>query len=225
MTLVVFDIDGTLTDTKAIDDRCYLNSLKECWSCDLKNVDWSIYKNVTDAGLAKEIFFNLFEEELKEQDLHKLKEVFVAKIIKEADNNRSAFAEIRGAFDFIKALQAEAVAIAFATGGWKTSAGHKLKKIGIDLNLFPHATSDDHYTRKDILTHAIQRAKRFYGKDFSKIIYVGDGVWDYEVAGLLNIDFIGVDHLQIGRLKQCGATKVYKDFTDIASIFKNILTA
>ena len=93
MILVVFDIDGTLMNTKEVDDTCFINSLKECWNCDLKEVDWSNYKNVTDTGLAKDIFKEFFKKEINESELHNLKKIFYSKINSEADRHPQKFRE------------------------------------------------------------------------------------------------------------------------------------
>ncbi len=49
MRLVLFDIDGTLTDTSAVDCECFIRA------CGFTSVDseWSHYKNATDPGFFK----------------------------------------------------------------------------------------------------------------------------------------------------------------------------
>ncbi len=49
MRLVMFDIDGTLTDTVNVDKECYVRSLAEaCGFVDIET-DWSRYEHATDA--------------------------------------------------------------------------------------------------------------------------------------------------------------------------------
>ena len=56
MRLVVFDIDGTLTDTMGVDATCFVRALSEvCGFSDI-DADWSRYKHATDAGIFNEIF-------------------------------------------------------------------------------------------------------------------------------------------------------------------------
>lgn len=222
MNLVVFDIDGTLTDTKNIDDQCFINSLKECWNCELQDVDWSVYKNVTDTGLAKEIYLNLFNEELKEKELLKLKRIFVDKIRVSLKKESDAFNEIQGAGNFFHLLKNKNLALAFATGGWKETAEVKLKNININLNDFTYATSNDHYSRKEIVLKAIKEARDKHKTTFEKITYFGDGVWDYEVTNQLNIEFIGIDHNESGKLSKLGAKHIFKNYVEADLIF-NIL--
>lgn len=222
ITLVVFDIDGTLTNTKAIDDLCFINSVRDCWDCDLGVVDWSTYVNVTDTGLAKDIFQYLFNEEISDTELLKLKDLFSKRIIASANENPHAFLEVKGATDFIKELEKQKIKIAIATGGWKVTAEYKLKKINLELEEFPYATSDDHYSRREILIRSIEKAKEVYQMNFNQILYIGDGVWDYQASCELNIDFIGIDYLKNGKLKEAGVKTIYEDYSDKESIVNRI---
>jgi phosphoglycolate phosphatase-like HAD superfamily hydrolase len=222
MTLVVFDIDGTLTNTKAIDDLCFIDSVKDCWNCDLGNVDWSTYVNVTDTGLAKDIFKTFFNKEISEKEILKLKNLFSKKIISSAKENSEAFLEVKGAKKFVEELKKQNIRIAIATGGWKITATFKLMKIGLDLKKFPYSTSDDHYSRREILYRSIEKAKEVYLTNFNHIIYIGDGIWDYKTSCELDIDFIGIDYLKNGKLKEYGVKTIFNDFSDKESIISRI---
>jgi phosphoglycolate phosphatase-like HAD superfamily hydrolase len=214
MTLVVFDIDGTLTNTKVIDDLCFIDSIRVCWNCDLRNVDWSTYIDVTDSGLARDIFKSQFNREISSSEMQKLKNVFSSKIIAASDADPESFSEVKGATDFIRELEKQDIHVAIATGGWKVTAEHKLKQLNLELTRFPYATSDDHYLRKEILIRSIENAKRTHKADFDKIVYIGDGTWDYTAACELSIDFIGIDYHRSGKLARSGATAVFPDFSD-----------
>ena len=50
-TLVMFDIDGTLLDSGAIDDRCYIETAKAQFSTSNINNDWQSYPHVTNSGI------------------------------------------------------------------------------------------------------------------------------------------------------------------------------
>lgn len=222
MTLVVFDIDGTLTNTKTIDDFCFIESIRECWNCDLGVVDWNSYVNVTDAGLSKDIYKSFFNKEINDTELKNLKNLFFEKIFYSAKEKPQEFLEIKGAKDFVKELQNQNINVSIATGGWKQTAEIKLKQIGIELEAFPYATSDDHYSRREILNNSINKSKEFYCTNFNRIIYIGDGIWDYKTSSELNIDFIGIDYLQNGKLKECGVQTVFKDYSDIEIIMNEV---
>jgi phosphoglycolate phosphatase-like HAD superfamily hydrolase len=111
-------------------------------------------------------------------------------------------------------LEKQDIKVAIATGGWKVTAAHKLKQLNIELARFPYATSDDHYSRKEIIIRSIEKAKTIHKINFNKIIYIGDGTWDYKASRELNLDFIGIDYHRNGKLDKSGATAVYPDYSD-----------
>ena len=55
MQLAIFDIDGTLTDTNAADNACFLQAFEE--SLGIRNIDtdWTSYRYSTDSGIVSEI--------------------------------------------------------------------------------------------------------------------------------------------------------------------------
>ena len=53
--LVMFDVDGTLTLSTEMDDRCYVQAMFEHLGVHIDN-DWSHYRQVTDSGIAAELF-------------------------------------------------------------------------------------------------------------------------------------------------------------------------
>lgn len=222
MTLAVFDIDGTLTNTNAIDDTCFINSIKECWNCDLGYVDWNSYSNVTDTGLAKDTYQSFFNIEISEAEINKLQKLFFDKIVSSAKENPTAFLEVKGANDFVKELEKRNIKIAIATGGWSVTAQFKLMKIGLKLESFPFSTSDDHYSRREIVRKAILNAEELYQVSFNKIIYIGDGVWDYKTSCELGLGFIGIDYLKTGKLKRFGVDTIFDDYSDKEQIIREL---
>ena len=222
MILVIFDIDGTLTNTKVADDLCFIDSVRECWNIDLGEVDWTTYVNVTDAGLATDIYKNKFNKVISEKKYNQLKNLFTKKIISCGHENPDLFLEVKGAKSFIKELQYQEIKIAIATGGWKATAAYKLEKIGIELKKFPHATSDDHHERKMILGLSIEKTRELYQINFDQICYIGDGIWDYQASSELGIDFIGIDNLKTGKLKELGVKTIFQDFTNIELLIDKI---
>ncbi len=49
----MFDLDGTLVDSCAIDADCYLQALVDVFGFDLETIDrdWANYPHITDAGI------------------------------------------------------------------------------------------------------------------------------------------------------------------------------
>jgi hypothetical protein len=49
--LAVFDIDGTLCDTNAVDDSCFVQAVGEFLQVDSSQLDWSAAPDIPDSGL------------------------------------------------------------------------------------------------------------------------------------------------------------------------------
>ncbi|MCC5623122.1 hypothetical protein [Nostoc sp. CHAB 5715] len=55
MKLVMFDIDGTLTESNSLDDESYLQALHKVFGFSEVSSDWTSYSHVTDACILKEV--------------------------------------------------------------------------------------------------------------------------------------------------------------------------
>ena len=53
--LVMFDVDGTLTQSMDADGRCYAQAMAEHLGMEI-DTDWSTYRHATDPGIAHELF-------------------------------------------------------------------------------------------------------------------------------------------------------------------------
>ncbi len=56
MQLVMFDIDGTLTESFDLDSATYLDALREVFRFRDVSDDWATYRHVTDTGILAEVF-------------------------------------------------------------------------------------------------------------------------------------------------------------------------
>ena len=56
MKLVIFDLDGTLTKTVAVDADSYVRAFADVFGMAGIDTDWSRYRDYTDGGIAREIF-------------------------------------------------------------------------------------------------------------------------------------------------------------------------
>src|SRR5579872_1709471 len=56
LRLVMFDIDGTLTESMKLDEECFIRAFKDVFGFADIDTDWMRYKHVTDSGLLQEIF-------------------------------------------------------------------------------------------------------------------------------------------------------------------------
>ena len=194
MILAVFDIDGTLVDTGQVDNECYLQALEKAFGIAMTNPNWETFPDVTDSGIFRDIFSSRFNRPPNAGETILFIQTFVA-LLKEAFSvSPDRFKEIPGARALLDELSRSSnFTVALATGGWGASAEFKLKCANININDYPFATANDAYARADIVTAAVQRARRrLKVHGFSRVVLIGDGSWDIHTARDLGHPFIGV---------------------------------
>ena len=188
MNLIIFDIDDTLTKSENQHQLAYVNSMKEIGITEI-NQNWKEYLHHTDSYILKVNYENNFADK------------FDINLINDFENRMTEIMqtlepveEIYGAKEFIDFLRTEKkYALAFATGSVLKPAFLKLEQANIWYYKNLVASSNKFYEREQIVTDAIQKAKKFYSEtEFDNIISIGDGIWDVKTAKNLNINFIGV---------------------------------
>ena len=223
MKLVIFDIDGTLANTKQIDDACFIRAFDTTFQIDIREQKWEDITHLTDWGITEEIIQKHLKRNPTEAEYALMEANMITNLKTAKAENPAHFQEITGAVSFFKHLQTlPNITLGIATGAWEKSALIKLGAIGIDPTNYPFSNSSHFKTREGITNHAIQQASATYTGDFDEIIYFGDGVWDYKTCRNLGIRFIGIDILQNGKLKRIGAETVFEDYRDIDKILAMI---
>lgn len=223
MTGIIFDIDGTLTNTTKVDDKCFIKAFKNVFEIDISNQDWSELKNVTDWGITEEIILKNWNRIPTEIEYKKMVSEFVSELQSEFKKDKKEFREINGASNFIKFLiEKSNVKIGIATGGWKKSAILKLKSIGIDSTEFVFSNSNDFKTRENIVLNAISKLNLKWENKIERIIYFGDGTWDYVTCEKLGIEFVGIDNSNNDKLKKIGVKTIFNDFEQCELIYKTL---
>lgn len=223
MTSIIFDIDGTLADTKAVDDKCFIQAFLETFNIDLGQQDWSLLQNVTDWGITEEIIQTNHNRLPSPSEYQQMKSYFFEKLETELEKDPAQFQAVEGAIPFFNFLRNETDhPIGIATGAWEQSAFIKLKGIGLDHKNVCFSNSNFFKSREDILKHAIQQIHEKHLNSTKDILYFGDGLWDYTTCKNLDIRFIGIDILGDGKLKKVEAEFVFSDFLDREGIMEVI---
>lgn len=199
MNLVVFDVDGTLVNSRFIDSDCYTRTVKEILQIESITEDRREFNYSTDSGILLEIYQNNFFREPLPEEVEIFKSKFFfhlsyqleSELKQNSANNAIAISGASFIFDYVR--QHKNWYVAIATGGWKQSAEMKLSAAQIPFSDISIATADEGIHRVDIISNAVQKVKFLYGiKQFSSCIYVGDRAWDYAAASHLGFGFIGI---------------------------------
>lgn len=180
---VMFDIDGTLVESYELDSQCFIDAVKESTGLSI-NSDWSKYQHVTDSGILNEV---LLSSEYSNKEAYKaqIKKLFLKNLT--TSLSCKPVKEVLGASAFLMRLKSMSnVIVSLATGGWQESAILKLKSAGIKYSSIPLASSNDHYSRIEIMKLAAERAS----KNQYPCTYFGDGVWDREACNRLGYNFV-----------------------------------
>lgn len=223
MTAIIFDIDGTLTNTTKVDDKCFINAFKIVFGIDISNQNWSELTNVTDWGITEEIILKNWNRIPTEIEYKRIISEFVAQLQIELNVNKKQFEEINGALNFVSFLREKSnIAIGIATGGWEKPANLKLKSIGIESGEFVISNSNHFKTREDILSKTIRNLKENWKNKINRIIYFGDGTWDFLTCEKLKIEFIGIDNSKNNKLQKIGAKTIFNDFEQYELIYKKL---
>src|SRR5947207_7180010 len=95
MRLVIFDIDGTLTQTTNADEGCFVRSLAEVCGFSDVDTDWSRYKHATDSGVIHEIYESRVGRYPSPSEVSRFRQHFVG-LLRRA-SSEAAFAAVTGA--------------------------------------------------------------------------------------------------------------------------------
>lgn len=184
MHAVILDVDGTLLESAAADERLYLEAVAEILGEIRIRSDMNEYDPVTDTGILEQIAADNglpFDAELEEN----VRRAFVDRVTGHIAEF-GPFAAIPGAPAFLERLHRSPLAdSAIATGGWGATARLKLESAGFRIENQPIVSSDDATERTEIMRVALDSLAGPY----DDVIYLGDGAWDRRATAELGWTF------------------------------------
>jgi phosphoglycolate phosphatase-like HAD superfamily hydrolase len=209
---ILFDIDGTLCDTYAVDGECFLRACSNILGIDVCGSDWTAAPQISDSGIVDWLWRQHRGRPIDPGEEQAAIQRFVDLLRVAFTNAPDRFRTIAGAAALLQKPPA-GWRLAAATGGWRDSALFKLNAAGLPANSLA-ASSTDSRDRVDIFRLGAERARR-HGDEECQIVLVGDGEWDVRVARALGWRFVGVGAgVQGERLHRAGACDVIRDFID-----------
>lgn len=217
MVLLVFDIDGTLTDTNQVDTDCFVEAIQNVLGVSEMEADWEHYIHVTDSGLAEEIAQQHLNRSITPAELARF-EAEIERLLWAQPADR--FEAIPGAKEFLEtAMSKPGVSLALATGAWRSSATCKLERAGFDIRTIPLATASDHGERTKIMELARAQALQQTGaSNHVRCLYFGDGRWDMRACAQLGWEFIAIGEKHQA-LSDAGTTLALPDYTQAEVIW------
>jgi phosphoglycolate phosphatase-like HAD superfamily hydrolase len=220
MKLLMFDIDGTLTQTDGVDEVCFVQALWDVCGFAGVDTDWAGYPHCSDSGILEALFQARLGRSVRPSEIAEVQVRFIALLAETSAGE--PFSEVPGAGRFLHSLLEDSTfAVSIASGAWECAARLKLAGAGLEFPRIPAAFSDSAYAREVIMQTSLGRAARFHAREsFQNVIYFGDGVWDARAARHLGYHFIGIADAsdKAERLRAEGAHRVFSDFTDAETL-------
>jgi phosphoglycolate phosphatase-like HAD superfamily hydrolase len=222
--LVVFDIDGTLTDTNRVDDECFRRAVRMVFDVDAAGVDWMTAPDVVDSTIAAWLFETRHGAAPSDRDMIDLVDCFMEELRVAHGNAPDRFRPIAGAVGLFRHLRSAGWHVAIATGGWERSARFKLETSGLADSTVPLASSSDAASRTAIMKVALERAEARHGVAYDRIVAVGDAPWDVRAASALRWPLVAISARR-GRLAGVREECVLADFADRGALDRALATA
>ncbi|MDI9311177.1 MAG: HAD hydrolase-like protein [Limnohabitans sp.] len=220
-TLLIFDIDGTLCNTKEISDNCFIETFKKIYNYDYQSIEWENFKNITDEALFYDLYKFHFSEKPTLSEIQNFKNQYYKQLLKLTNK----FNLVKGANELLLKCKQNNTPIAIATGSWLNIALLKMNATKLNYLNIPISSSNDSFKRTEIVKSVISKSKQFYNtKNFKNITYFGDGLWDKKCCEDLGINFIGVDIDNNQKLKLADTKTIINDFTQIKNINNEYLS-
>jgi phosphoglycolate phosphatase-like HAD superfamily hydrolase len=211
---VIFDIDGTLCDTNAVDDECYRQAVAAALDVPTSQIDWTGAPHQTDSGIARWLWERWRGRAPAGEELHRLRLDFLRRLDAERVADVRRFRAINAAPQFLESLRRAGAIVGIATGGWRVSAELKLSTVGVATDLL-HATADDGEARVDIFALAWARATAHSARPGATVL-IGDSVWDVATARRLGWRFLGVGRgADATQLREAGAALIVPDYAEL----------
>lgn len=186
MINIIFDVDGTLVDTYALDTEHFCQAVSEVLGQAAFREDWADYTHVSDAGILAEVLQDNGVDPSPEVQ-HAVRERFGALV--GAALTAQPCQALPGAHDAISYLQGrQDRAVGVATGGWSHTAHAKLGAAGFETQDWTLASSDDHPERTEIMQSCAARLPT----PGAPTVYFGDGIWDMNACANLAWAFVGI---------------------------------
>ena len=185
MNHAMFDIDGTLVQSESFEDEYYKLSIKEVTGLEI-NDDWSTYPHVTHRG----ILMTFIERQAPDLELSSLETQVKTRFKNHIGNHlaSSGIQVIEAAKELIARLRADKnYTVSLATGGWKETALLKLNQAGFDTTDLILSSSNDHYSRTEIMKLSAKKVGADIDMNFT---YFGDAEWDVRACRELNVNLV-----------------------------------
>lgn len=227
MNLVMFDMDGTLTDSFSFDENCYVLAIQQALGLPRVVPDWEGYAHASSSYCLDAIVRAHHGRPVTSAESEAVQRRMVALMAEIGAEKARHTAEIPGAADCVRALLDQGHAVAIASGDWAATARHKLTTARIPYHGLPAAFCDDSHVRTEIMQTALARAAAHYGVgQFERVVYVGDALWDIRACRELGWPLVSIaEGAHAERMRTLGATQVIAHYQPLENFHSALARA
>jgi phosphoglycolate phosphatase-like HAD superfamily hydrolase len=222
MRLLLFDIDGTLVDTRGAGLAALLDAVEEVFEVPRGSVPPLDLAGATDGAVLRALF-----QHLGLADEASLRQRYLTHYLKHLERrlHDDAFhgVSLPGVMGLITELaRLPEVGLGLLTGNVRAGAGHKLKRFGLDAFFEEGAFGDDADDRNLLGPVAVRRFESRVGRAIpvDEVIVIGDTVKDVACAKALGARCLAVATGVHGRagLVESGAWHCLDDLEEVAKV-------
>jgi phosphoglycolate phosphatase-like HAD superfamily hydrolase len=190
LTIVVFDIDGTLLHSVGQHQAALLDAYLEL-GIEIGDRELSEFPDHTDSAIYDLLLFEQRGESASADELRELDVVLEHHYL--GQTRRDQPMAVTGARTLLADLETDdRLDVVFATGSMRRVARHKLTQLGVDADRSPLATASERLTREEIVASAIELVAGPISVP-PRVISIGDGLWDLRAADALGLPFVAVE--------------------------------
>lgn len=233
MRLLLFDIDGTLVDTRGAGLTALLDAVEEVFETDRREVPPLDLAGATDYGVVEWLFQQLGrvpEAELRDRYLT----VYLKHLQRRLDEPQFAGVALPGvrilleALGQVQAAEEERVALGLLTGNVREGAMRKLRRFDLAHWFGEGAFGDDAADRNLLGPIAVQRFDERLGRGFGpdQVLVIGDTTRDVACAQAMGARCLAVatgTH-ERERLERAGAWRCVDDLTDTTLVMEWLMS-
>ena len=186
--LIFFDINGTLIERDQRTDLPYCNAIDEYLGVKngMEGVD-------TSARSDKDVFLEViskFDKTFSTQLWNGFMEIYEKHLSEYTDSD--IWRDNVDSIEFISKLIKTKHKLSMITGELEIGAKYKLEKIGVWKYFSTGGYGEDGLRRFDIADKALEKAHEIVGKDYDKIMVIGDTVLDIQTARHLGATSVAI---------------------------------
>lgn len=223
MTLVIFDVDGTLVFSDRRDSQAFGQTYLEIYGKDFPSLDWNAFPHVTDHTIFRTAIKQQFNRRVRKGEIAAFQLPYLERLRKKRMEQPQHYQEVPGAAAMVACLQATpGFEVAVATGGWKVPAEVKLQHVGIDPQSMVLVGADNKDTREEIVQASIDYSQQNL-QGIKKVVYIGDAIWDVHTTRNMGINFVGIRHREdLEVLQAQGVSVVLSNYLDQDRFFEMV---